>query len=80
MPHWNMEFYSQGLDQFPWFPLLVPVTIWSMFWKGIALYRAARNQQKVWFIGLLIIDTAGILEILYLLFSSSRIKAEMSVK
>jgi methionyl-tRNA synthetase len=41
---------------------------WSLFWKGLALWRAARNQHKYWFIALLVINTAGVLEILYLIF------------
>ena len=40
--------------------------IWALVWKGLALWRAARNKHKVWFIVLLIVNTLGILEILYL--------------
>ena len=47
------------------FALLV---IWSLIWKGFALWHAAGRQQKIWFIILLIINTAGILEIVYLFF------------
>jgi len=46
--------------------LLALLIIWSMIWKGIALWRAGRNNQLVWFIVLLIFNTGGILEILYL--------------
>jgi uncharacterized membrane protein YedE/YeeE len=35
-------------------------------WKGFALWRAAELKQKKWFIALLVINTIGILEILYL--------------
>jgi hypothetical protein len=42
--------------------------IWSIPWKGIALWNSARNRQKIWFIVFLIVNTIGILEILYLLF------------
>jgi len=48
--------------------LLVVIFVWSIIWKGIALWKSARNTQKVWFIVLLIVNTIGILEILYLLF------------
>lgn len=40
--------------------------IWSLFWKGLALWKSARNDQRYWFIALLFINTAGILELLYL--------------
>jgi len=46
--------------------LLVPVLIWSLFWKGWALWLAARNGSKPWFIALLVVNTAGILDILYI--------------
>jgi methionyl-tRNA synthetase len=46
--------------------VIVPVAIWSVVWKGLALWRAARLQQKGWFIALLVINTLGILEILYI--------------
>lgn len=39
---------------------------WSMIWKGFALWRAGRNYNKGWFVVLFIVNTIGILEILYL--------------
>jgi len=47
--------------------LLLLILAWSMFWKGLALWRAAKDNQRNWFIALLIINTVGILEIIYLL-------------
>jgi len=46
--------------------LLLLILAWSMFWKGLALWRAAKNDQKYWFIAILIINTLGVLEIIYL--------------
>lgn len=46
--------------------LLVPFMLWSLFWKGYALWKAAKNDSKVWFIILLVVNTIGILEILYI--------------
>jgi methionyl-tRNA synthetase len=48
--------------------LLAALFIWSFFWKGLTLWRSARNNQKYWYIALLIINTLGILEIIYLSF------------
>jgi len=45
--------------------LLSILIVWSLVWKGLALWKAARLNQKVWFIILLIVNTAGILEIIY---------------
>lgn len=38
---------------------------WVIAWKGLALWKAARKGSAPWFIVLLIINTVGILEILY---------------
>lgn len=44
------------------------VALWSLFWKGLALWKAARNDERYWYIAILLINTAGLLEIAYLLF------------
>ena len=48
--------------------LIIIISIWELIWKGIALWRTGRNNQLKWFVALLILNTAGILPILYLLF------------
>ena len=51
--------------------------IWSVIWKGLALWKAAQLGDKYWFIALLIINTIGILEILYIyIFSKKKKQAE----
>lgn len=47
---------------------LLLIIAWSLLWKGLALWRAAHRGEKVWFIVFLILNTAGILEIIYLFF------------
>ena len=50
---------------------------WSLFWKGIALWRAANLKQRNWFVVLLIVNTVGILELIYLFgFAKKRFKLE----
>ena len=39
---------------------------WSLVWKGIALWYAGRNAHLGWFITLFIVNTLGILEIIYI--------------
>ena len=46
--------------------ILVVILIWSLIWKGFALWRAAKNNSAIWFVVLLVVTTIGILEILYL--------------
>jgi len=45
---------------------LIPLLIWSVIWKGLALWKSGRNNQLPWFIALLIVNTLGILEIVYI--------------
>ncbi len=42
--------------------------IWSLIWKGIALWKSSHNEQRNWFIVLLILNTFGILEIVYIFY------------
>lgn len=51
-------------DQYPW--LLLLLQLWSVPWKGLALWIAARRENKMWFVALLVIQTVGILEIIYI--------------
>lgn len=46
------------------------LAIWSIVWKGFALWIAAREGKKWWFAPILIFNTVGILEIIYILFFS----------
>ena len=48
--------------------LIVVFALWSLLWKGLSLWKSARNEQKIWYIVLLILNTAGILDIVYLAF------------
>lgn len=48
------------------FILLVIVAVWTVPWKGIALWRAAERREKAWFVALLLINTLAILEIIYI--------------
>ena len=58
----NLIAESLGISLF-WLAIIL---IWSAVWKLIALWKAARKNSPVWFVVLAIINTAGILEILYI--------------
>jgi methionyl-tRNA synthetase len=55
--------------------LLGLLILWSIVWKGLALWRAAKRGDMIWFIIFLVLNTAGILEIIYLFFVA---KAKLS--
>lgn len=53
-------------------PLVIALALWTVVIKGFALWHAAHNTHKVWFVVLLIVNTVGILEVIYLLWLRSR--------
>ncbi len=55
--------------------LLLFVSLWVLPWKGVALWRAAHNKQKYWFIALLILNTLAILEMIYIFYFSKKREA-----
>lgn len=46
--------------------LFLVLVLWDLMWKGIGLWKAARNEDKYWFIAILIINSLGIVPILYI--------------
>ncbi len=58
--------------------LLSLLVVWSVIWKGMALWKAARLGSKAWYVALLVINTAGLLEILYIYFFSKRNRPALS--
>jgi len=55
---------EQFLIQNQWLILLA--ILWTLPWKGFALWKAAKNNHKWWFLALFLINTLGILEVLYI--------------
>jgi len=66
--------------------LMAVVSIWVLVWKGLALWKSAQKKSIPWFIILLIFNTVGILEILYIFifskmsFKGKKLKLEKSKK
>lgn len=52
--------------------IIILVAIWTIPWKGFALWKSARRGDKIWFVVLLLVNTLAILEILYIFFFSER--------
>ncbi len=52
--------------------LFLSVIIISLILKGFALWRASKNDHALWFIVILVINTLGILDILYLFYFSQK--------
>lgn len=60
--------------------LIFILGVWSLIWKGLALWRSAQKKEKVWFIVLLILNTLGLLEILYLFVFSKKEPSKKGLK
>ena len=64
---------EQFLAQNSWAIWVIILAIfWALPWKGVALWKAARLNDKWWFIALLVINTLALLEILYIFVFSKR--------
>lgn len=50
--------------------VLVAAIIWSLAWKGVALWRSARESRLGWFSAILVIQSLGLLEIIYIFLIS----------
>ena len=74
----------QLVDITPLVAVILSIAVaWSLVWKGIALWIAAKKNHLAWFIVILILNTAGILPIIYLLFfqkKGNKTEASKSVK
>ncbi len=51
--------------------VIVVLGIWEAVWKGIALWRAGVDRNLLWFVLMFVLNTLGILEIVYI-FAISR--------
>lgn len=49
-------------------PLIIVFLLWELAWKMIASWKAARQNQLYWFIAIIILNTVGIVPIIYILF------------
>jgi hypothetical protein len=54
----------------PWIGVMV---VFDMIWKGIALWKAGRNNQLGWYLCIIIFNTIGILPMVYLAFFQKKI-------
>jgi len=59
------------------FWVILLLALWTVPWKGVALWRSAGNKQLAWFICIFIFNTLAILEIIYIFgFSKEKNNAQ----
>ena len=73
MRYFNYNDYhlGGGLGLFNWIILLVIIDV---VLRGLALWKSARKGQNVWFVFLLIVNSLGILPLIYLITNRSEVK------
>lgn len=49
-------------------PVLIILALFELAVRGLALWLAAQGKEKYWFAALLVLNTAGILPVIYLAF------------
>lgn len=60
----------------PLMPVIIILIIWEAIWKLIAMWKAGRNNHLAWFICIALINTVGILPIVYILMHRKKSETE----
>jgi hypothetical protein len=60
--------------------LIAVLLVWSLAWKGVAMWKAARLSHKWWFVIILLANTIGVLEIIYIFFVAKNYIVESEEK
>ena len=71
------HFYQHPVN---FFVVLGLLSIWELVWKGFGLWHSAQNKQKGWYVAMLLLNTAGLLPIIYLIWFKPKQKREMPLK
>jgi hypothetical protein len=48
------------------------IIVWTIPWKGVALWKAARNSHKKWFIAIFLLNTMALLEMIYIFYFAKK--------
>jgi hypothetical protein len=68
------DILNSGPLQVPtyYYLMMSGLLLWSLAWKGLAMWKAAHKDHKIWFGVLLVVNTMGILDILYIYILSDK--------
>ena len=56
---------------------MVLLIVWTLLWKCYSVWLASKNNHKKWFVALIILNTLGILEIIYIFKVAKKSWAEV---
>ncbi|MBI2310806.1 hypothetical protein HYU90_03250 [Candidatus Collierbacteria bacterium] len=54
------------LEAFANTPYIYALLIADLILRGLALYKSARKEQRIWFVSLLVVNSLGLLPLVYL--------------
>ncbi|KKS31691.1 hypothetical protein A2380_03725 [candidate division WWE3 bacterium RIFOXYB1_FULL_43_24] len=54
----------EAITQNPY--IFYPLILWDLVLRGLALWKSAQKNQKYWFVALLVVNSVGILPLIYL--------------
>lgn len=60
--------------------MFITILVWSLAWKLTALWKSARKGSVAWFVILALLNTVGILPILYIFVFSKMKCCELKTK
>lgn len=52
--------------------LTVVIIFWSLAWKCYSAWLAANRREKKWFVALVVFNTVGILDMIYVFFIAKK--------
>lgn len=55
-----------------WLIFVIIAALWTIPWKGVALWKSAKNNHKIWFLALFLINSLALLEIVYIFFFADK--------
>lgn len=58
--------------------VFVIAMLWTLPWKGYALWTASKKGDKRWFIALIVLNTFAILEIFYIFYVAKKTPADLA--
>lgn len=58
----------------PWLMVIIPFILMDLVLKALSMWRAARMNMTAWFVALFIVNSFGILPIIFLLITNTEYK------
>jgi cell division protein FtsX len=74
------NYYNFSGMRYGAFGLLIPLMVFDLIVRGFALWRSAKKNQNVWFIALLVVNSMGILPLIYLVLNRDQKEAPNKTK